>query len=105
LIEKERSSREIVEIVGLSQSIINRVRKQLSCNLELSKRGHPKVLIEWEKWYASCLVIASGLETTTKATKVLKRETSIEMCDNTLRNVLREQGLSSIIKVENYALS
>jgi len=36
---------------------------------------------------------------------VLKRETNIEMCDNTLRNVLREQGLSSITKVEKHALS
>jgi len=70
LIEKEKSNREIAESVGLSQSIVDRVNlKQLSHNVELSKEGCPKVIIEWKKWYASCLVPIGGMKTATKATK------------------------------------
>jgi hypothetical protein len=49
--------------------------------------------------------IVGGLETATKASKVLRREMGVKMCDNTLRNALREQGLSSFIKVKKHALS
>ena len=36
---------------------------------------------------------------------MLPREMGVKMCDNTLRNVLREQGLSSFTKVKKHALS
>ena len=36
---------------------------------------------------------------------MLQREMGIKMCDNTLRNALREQGLSSFTKVKKHALS
>ena len=36
---------------------------------------------------------------------MLRREMGVKMCDNTLRNVLREQGLSSLTKVKKLALS
>ncbi len=68
LIEKCRISREIVEIVGLLQSIVKKVRKQLSHDLELSKGGRPRILTQWERYYASCLVIVGNLETATHAT-------------------------------------
>lgn len=105
LIERGNTSREIADIVGLSQSTVNRVRKRLPHNLELSKGGRPKVLTEWEKRYASRLVTVGGLQTATEVAKVLRRETGVEMCDNTLRNALREQGLSSFTKVEKPFLS
>jgi transposase len=105
LIEKGRSSREIAKSVGLAQSTVNRVRKRLSTGVALSKGGRPKVLTKWEKRYASRLVIVGGLETATEASKVLRRETGVKMCDNTLRNALREQGLSSFTKVKKPALS
>ena len=71
LIEKGRSNREIAKSVGLAQSTVNRVRKRLSTSVALSKGGRPKVLTKWEKHYASRLVTIGGLETTTKASKVL----------------------------------
>jgi hypothetical protein len=46
------------------------------------------------------VVTVGGLETATKASKVLRREMGVKMCDNTLRNALREQGLSSFTKVK-----
>ena len=71
LIEKGRSSREIAKSVSLAQSIVHRVRKRLSTSVALSKGGCPKVLIEWEKCYASWIVTVGGLETATEASKVL----------------------------------
>ena len=62
LIEKGRSSREIAKSVGLAQSIVNRVRKRLSTNVALSKEGRPKVLMEWEKRYASQLITIGDIE-------------------------------------------
>ena len=67
MIEKWKSSREITKIVGLVQSIVDRVRKKLSTSVALSKRGLPKVLTKWEKCYASQLVTVGGLEIATKA--------------------------------------
>ena len=71
----------------------------------MSRGGRPKVLTKWEKCYASRLVIVGGLETTTVASTMLQREMDVKICDNTLRNVLREQGLSSFTKVKKHALS
>ena len=36
---------------------------------------------------------------------MFRREMGVKMCDNTLRNALREQGLSSFTKVKTHALS
>ena len=105
MIEKGRSSKEIAKSVGLAQSTVNKVRKRLSTSVTLSKGGRPKVLTEWEKRYASQLVTIGGLETATEALKMLRREMGVNMCDNTLRNALREQGLSSFTKVKKHALS
>jgi transposase len=101
LIEKGRSSREIIKSVGLAQSTVNRVRKRLSTSVALSKGGRPKVLTKWEKCYASRVVTVGGLETATEASKVLWREMGVKMCDNTLRNALREQRLSSFTKLRS----
>lgn len=105
LIEKGNSSRKIARSLGLSQSTVNRVRKRHSHNLDLSKGGRPRVLTEQEKRYASRLVTVGGLETATEVAKVIRRETGVEMCDNTLRNALREQGLSSSKKIKKPFLS
>ena len=105
LVEKGNSSRKIARSLGLSQFTVNRVRKRQSHNLDLSKGGCPKVLTEREKRYASRIVNVGGLKTATEVAKVLRRETGIEMCDNTLRNALREQGLSSSRKIEKPFLS
>ena len=67
LIQKGRSNREIAKSVGLAQSTVNGVRKRLCTSVAFSKGGRPKVLTEWEKCYASRLVVVGGLETATKA--------------------------------------
>lgn len=105
LVEKGRSSREIAQSVGLAQSTVNRVRKRLCSSVLLSLGGRPKVLTEWEKRYASRLVTVGGLKTAREAADVLRRETGAEVCDNTVRNALREQGLSSCTKIEKPFLS
>ena len=105
LIEKEKRSKEIAKSVGLAQSTLNEVRKRFSTCVALSKGGHPKVLKEWEKPYASRLVTVGDLETATEASKMLPREMGVKMCNNTLRNVLREKGLSYFTKIKKHALS
>ena len=63
--------------MGLAQSTVNKMRKRLSTSVALSKGGRPKVLTEWEKCYASRLVIVGGLEIAREASKVLRREVGV----------------------------
>ena len=79
--------------------------KEASYECTLSKEGRPKVLTKWEKRYASWLVTVGGCEKTTKTSKVLRREMGVKMCDNTLRNALREEGVFSFKKMKKLALS
>lgn len=51
------------------------------------------------------MVIVGDLESTTEGIRVLKKETRVEMCNNTLTNALREERLSIFAKVPKPALS
>jgi hypothetical protein len=50
------SSREVANIVDLSQSKVNRIRKKYFENIVMARRGRPEVLIIWEKRYVVRLV-------------------------------------------------
>ena len=45
LLKKQMSSREAVEIVGLSQSNVNRIRKKYFENIIMPRGGRPQALI------------------------------------------------------------
>jgi hypothetical protein len=72
LLKKQISSREVVAIVGLSQSKMNRIRKKYFKNIVIPRKGRPQALTTWEKSYAMRLVIVGGLYSAVQATGKLK---------------------------------
>ena len=52
-----------------------------------------------------CLVIVGGLETAVEASKVLTVDMEVGLCDNTLRNALRDVGLRACEKIPKFYLS
>ena len=63
LLMKGKSTRVVAKSLGFSQSMVNRVRKKHCSNLELSKRGVPKILTTSERRRLMRLVTVGGLET------------------------------------------
>jgi hypothetical protein len=69
------SSREVAEIVGLSQSKVNRIRKKHFENIVMSRRGRPQALTTREKRYAMRLVTVGGSDSAVEVTRELKSAT------------------------------
>ena len=78
---------------------MNRVRKKHCSNLELPKRGVPKILTTSERRRAVHLVTVGGLETVVQVAKVLREGREVGFCDNTLWSALRDAGLSACEKI------
>jgi transposase len=105
LLMKAKSTRVVAKSLGFSQSTVNRVRKKHCSDLELPKRGVPKILSTSERRRAVCLVTVGGLETAVHAAKVLREGREVGFCDNTLRSALRDVGLSACEKIPKPCLS
>jgi transposase len=105
LLIKGKSTREVAKSLGFSQSTVNRVRRKCCSSLELPKRGRREILTPSERRLAVRLVTIGGLETATKAAKVLRLDREVGFCDNTLRNALRNVGLRACEKISKPCLS
>ena len=105
LLMRGKSTRVVVKSLGFSQSMVNRVRKKYCSNLELPKRGVPKILTTLERRCAVCLVTVGGLETVVQVAKVLREGREVGFYDNTLRSPLRDAGLSAYEKIPKPCLS
>ena len=66
LLKKQMSNREIANVVGLSQSKVNKIRKKHFENIIMPRKG------QWKKQYATHLVIVGGLDIALEATSKLK---------------------------------
>jgi hypothetical protein len=71
----------------------------------MSRGGRPQALTTWEKRYAVRLVTVDGLDSAAEAIRELKNATGIDVCVETVMNVLREADLGSTEKVSKLALS
>jgi transposase len=105
LSEKGCSSREMSNVLGLSQSTVNRVRKKRGVLVELSKGGRPHVLSPSDKQFVTHLVTHGRLQTATDATRELEKEVGKHVCEETVRNALRDSGLHSFAKISKPFLS
>jgi transposase len=99
------SSREVAEIVGLSQFKVNKIRKKHFENIVMLRGGRPQALTTWEKRYAVRLVTVGGLDSAVEATRKFKSATEVDVCVETVRNALREANLGSAEKISKPALS
>jgi hypothetical protein len=61
------SSREVANIVDLSHSKVNRIKKKQFGNIVMPRRDKPQALTTLEKRYAMRLVIIGGLDPFKKA--------------------------------------
>jgi hypothetical protein len=71
-LKKQMSGRKVVDIVGVSQSKVNRIRKKHFENIVMSKGGRPQALITWEKIYVVRLITIHRLDSALEATKEFK---------------------------------
>jgi hypothetical protein len=99
------SSREVANIVDLSQSKVNRIRKKYFENIVMARRGRPEVLIIWEKRYVVRLVTIGGLILAIEAIRELKNASGFDLCVEIVRYALRKAGLESTEKVSKPTLS
>jgi hypothetical protein len=83
---------------------VNRIRKKHFENIIMPRGGRPQILITWKKRYAVKLVTVGGWDSTVKTTRELKSALAIDVCVETVRNLLREAVLGSVEKVSKPAL-
>jgi transposase len=84
------SSREVANIVGLSQSKVNRIKKKPFENILMLSGGRPQALTTWKKKYVVRLATIGGLDSTVEITRELKSATKVDMCVERVKNALRE---------------
>ena len=78
LLMKGKSTRVVAKSLGFSQSTVNRVRKKHCNDLELPKRGVPKIFSTSERRRAMRLVTVGGLESVVHAAKMLRKGRKVE---------------------------
>ena len=99
LLEKGSNIRKMSNILGVLQSIINRVRKKHGMDVELSKEGRPSILTTLKKQFVAHLITVGGFQTTIEAIRELEREVGVDVCEEFVRNALRELELQSFAKI------
>lgn len=92
------STRKVADSLGMSQSLVAHLRKEISGEIEKQRGGRPKVLGEQEKRLGVHLVTAGCLKTASAAAKQLREKTGKHFSDITLRCGLREAGLGACVQ-------
>ena len=88
------STCKIATLVGMSQSFVVHVRKDVGGEIEKQRGGRPKFLANREKRHCVTLVIEGQLGTTS-TTKQLRFEACHLLSDIIVRHALREVGLDA----------
>jgi len=68
------SLRKVVDSLGMSQSSVAHLRREISSEIEKQRRGRPKVLGEQEKRLGVHLVTVGCLKTASAAAKQLREK-------------------------------
>jgi transposase len=92
------STRKVADSLGMSQSSVAHLRREISGEIEKQRGGRPKVLGEQEKRLGVHLVTAGRLKTASAAAKQLREKTGKHFSDITLRRALREAGLGACVQ-------
>ena len=81
LSEKGCSTREMSNILGVLQSMVNRVRKKCGMDVEMSKGGRLYILTTSEKHFVMHLVSIGGFQTPIEEIRKLEREVGVHVCE------------------------
>lgn len=92
------STRKVADSLGMSQSSVVHLRREISGEIEKQRGGRPKVLGEQEKRLGVHLVTAGCLKMASAAAKQLREKTGKHFSDITLRRGLREAGLGACVQ-------
>ena len=93
LLEKGNSIRDIAKKHHVSKSKIQKIHIKHFPNLAVSVGGCPKKLSLQNKHFLVREITSGRSKTGVEARKKLKADLGINVCDNTVRNTLREAGV------------
>ena len=85
-------TRTVVALVGMSQSFVARLRKDVGGEIERQRGGHLELLANQEKRRCVTLVIEGRLGTAFATTKQLQCETCKLLSNIVVKHVLRRVG-------------
>ena len=77
------SIRKVGDLLGMSQSSVAHLRREISGEIEKQRRGRPKVLGEQKKWLGVHLVIVGRLKTASAVAKQLQEKIGKHFSDIT----------------------
>ena len=92
------STCKVAALVGMSQSSIAHLKKDVGGEIERQRGGRPKLLADREKRRCATLVTESRPGIASATTKQLQSETSKFLSNNTMRHALREAGLGAQVQ-------
>ena len=99
------STHKVAALLGMSQSLLAHLKKDVMDEMERQKGGRPKRLVDREKMSYVTLVTEGWLGTTSAKTKQLRSKTCKLLFDITARRTLREVGLGAQVQQRKPFLS
>jgi transposase len=99
------SNRETAKRVGVSRSTVNRIAHKVFSESMVEKKGRPPKLTPRDKLYCVRQITMGGKETAVDVRRALEKDVGVSVCNNTVRNVLKNMGIGSIVKPKKPYLS
>ena len=87
-------TRKVADAIGMSQSWVVRLRKEIARELERQKGGRPRHLIARERWRCVTLLTEGHLGVASKVAAEIRYESSKNVFDVIVRHALRWEGFA-----------
>ena len=98
LMNQGYSTREISTKLGVGRSSVSRIYKESSLSIQLPPKGRPQILTSRQKTFIVRSLCSGKMDTAVDAQKELQLTQQTHVSAQTIRNMLKEQGLKSIVK-------
>ena len=98
LLHKHYSVCEIQSRTGVGKSTIGRIKKEVDTDKENNKGGCPPKLSPYDKQSIICQITTGKLDNAVQAAHFINSILPNPVSAQTVRNVLKENGFSSVIK-------
>jgi transposase len=98
LVDGGLSSRQVEARLGVSYATVNRVRAQARPHVQKNRAGRPAKLTPTDKRWLVRTVTSGEADTAPQLARQLKDITNVECSPQTVRNALKEAGLSGVVK-------
>jgi transposase len=89
---------KLLAIVGVSLGTVSNIGKMECSGRNLSKGGRPRAPSKADERYCVCLATKGRMDNAIKIKKQLQVDYSIKVSADTIRRVLRKEGLGAIEK-------